>query len=372
MEDLNLFSAIDGRVDLDNGVIKGVSLITMGDARGHGLIVDEVTLDQLKTSMEQASAPGIKAKLNHRSGVEAVFGYINNFQVKGNKLTGDLNMLQNHKDYNQTMEQISTMPGQIGLSVAFQGEKEKQGDKTYARCKRIISVDLVADPAANPDGMFETKVDNQILNMDNPEVEGQVSEVDLLQQISDRLENLEGFQGDLEEAIADQLSDDDSYEESYDDSDDYEDSYDDAEEYDESPEYAEAGTDEQQYSSINDALTFLEAKAQGALQAEKDFEEDKILSEIELKFEELQKENEELRFANQNLEEAIELSGVDALPSSAIENLFTADKGEGSFEFSIQQASTEVDDHNEAIRKAVEMNPRAHQEWLLSQGVYEN
>lgn len=371
MEDLHLFNAIDGRIDLDNGVIKGVSLITMGDARGHGLVVDDVTLSQLKDSLESTPSPGIKAKLNHRSGVEAVFGYINNFQVKGNKLTGDLNMLQNHKDYNQTMEQISTMPGQIGLSVAFQGDKEKQGDKTYARCKRIISVDLVADPAANPDGMFETKVDNQILNMDNPESEGQLSEVELLQQINDRLENLEGFQGDLEEAIADQLSDDDSYEESYDDSgdNDYDDGY-----AEEDSEYAVEvdGTDEQQYSSINDALTFLESKAQGALQAEQDFQEEKILSDIETKFEELKKENEELRFANENLEEAIELSGVNALPSSAIENLFSTDKGEGSFEFSIQQAATEVDDHNEAIRKAVEMNPRAHQDWLLSQGVYEN
>lgn len=369
MEDLHLFNAIDGRIDLDNGVIKGVSLITMGDARGHGLVVDDITLKQLQDSLENTPSPGIKAKLNHRSGVEAVFGYINNFQVKGNKLTGDLNMLQHHKDYSQTMEQISTMPGQIGLSVAFQGDKEQQGNKTYARCKRIISVDLVADPAANPDGMFETKVDNQILNMNNPETEGQSAE-ELLSQINDRLGALEGFQGDLEEAIADQLSDDDGYEAESDDSyeeADYDDGYDEAE-----ADYEEVGADEQQYSSINDALTFLESKAQGALQAEKDFEDEAVVSDLEMKFEALAKENEELRFANENLEEAIELGGVDALPSSAIENLFSADAKENSFEFNIQQASTEVEDPSEAIRLAVQNNPRAHQEWLFSQGVYEN
>lgn len=370
MEDLSLFEAIDGRIDEESGVIRGVSLITMGDAKGHGLIVDQKTLDQLKVSLDGTPNPGIKAKLNHRSGVEAVFGYINNFSIQGNKLKGDLNLLRNHKDYNQTMEQISTMPGQIGLSVAFQGDKESGGDgKIYARCKRIISVDLVADPAANPDGMFETKVDNNYYNMNEPEVsENKVEE--LLHSINERLAGLEGFQGDLEEAIADQFSDDDyeaaSDEAEYEDSEEegeYEDSY-----SDEEAEVAEPV----EYSSIDDALTYLEAKAEGALQAEQDLQDDKIVNDLEIKFDELTKRNEELLLENQNLQEQVELSALDPLPSSAIENLFSNQEGEGSFEFSVQNSTNDVDSPLDAIRSAVSSNPQGHREWLIRQGVLEN
>lgn len=369
MEDLSLFEAIDGRIDEESGVIRGVSLITMGDARGHGLIVDQKTLDQLKKSLDGTPDPGIKAKLNHRSGVEAVFGYINNFSIQGNKLKGDLNLLKHHRDYNQTMEQISTMPGQIGLSVAFQGDKEAgEGGKIYARCKRIISVDLVADPAANPDGMFETKVDNNNHYMNDPEVsENKVEE--LLQSINERLEGLEGFRGDLEEAIADQFSDDDyeaSDEAEYEDSEEdggYEDSYD-----EEEAEVAEPV----EYSSIDDALTYLEAKAEGALQAEQDLQDEKVVHDLEMKFEELTKRNEELLLENEGLKEQVELSAVQPLPSSAIENLFSNQEGEGSFEFSVQQSSNDNESPLDAIRSAVTSNPQGHREWLIRQGVLEN
>jgi hypothetical protein len=371
MEDVLQFNAIDGRIDSDEGVIKDVSLITMGDARGHGLEVDDVTLAQLKTSMEAASSPGIKAKLNHRSGVEAVFGYINNFSIQGNKLKGDLNLLKHHKDYAQTMEQIATMPGQIGLSVAFQGDKEAKGGKTLARCKRIISVDLVADPAANPDGMFETKVDNNNYNMNEPDTDQQ-DVAELLGAINDRLSGLENFQGDLEEAISDNLSDDSYEEDSYED-----DSYEEAE-YEDEGEYEDADLEPayegepEQYESINDALTYLESKAEGALAAEQEISEQAIMDEVEMKFEELMAENQELKFENENLQDAIEMGGVEALPSSAVEHLFGTPSEEGSFQFSIQQASLDSNDPNEAIRSAVNDNPRAHTEWLHSSGVYGN
>ena len=71
-DNIQFFNAVDGRIDTAEGVVRGVSLITMGSARGHNLEVDEKTLTQLKESLENTPPPGIKAKLNHRSGVEAV------------------------------------------------------------------------------------------------------------------------------------------------------------------------------------------------------------------------------------------------------------------------------------------------------------
>ena len=54
-------------------MITGVSLITKGTARGHNLVVDDTTLNQLEASLNNVKDPGIKAKLNHRTGVEAIF-----------------------------------------------------------------------------------------------------------------------------------------------------------------------------------------------------------------------------------------------------------------------------------------------------------
>ena len=369
-EDIHFFNAVDGRIDPDAGVVRGVSLITMGTARGHNLEVDDKTLTQLKESLDGTPPPGIKAKLNHRSGVEAVFGYINNFQVEGNKLTGDLNMLRHHKDFNQTMEQITTMPGQIGLSVAFQGDKEPGKDgKVYARCKRIVSVDLVPDPAANPDGMFESKVDNDIVYMDQePNVE------ELLQGIAERLDGVEEFQGNLEEAIADQLtedySDEDYSDEDYSDEADY---ADDEVEYEDSYEDSEAEYEPVEYSSIDDALTYLEAKAEGALAAEEEARENMLFENVEDKVVELAEINQQLQAENEVLQEALELQEVEAVPTSSEAFLFGADAGEGTFEFAIQQhAAGEAESSHEAIRSAVADSPAAHRDWLIRQGILEN
>ena len=63
---------------------------------------------------------------------------------------------------------------------------------------------------------------------------------------------------------------------------------------------------------------------------------------------------------------------VQPLPSSAIENLFGANTEEGSFEFSVQQASTETEQPYDAIRNAVSSNPDGHRAWLIEQGVLDN
>lgn len=168
------FSDILGRFDKQAGVIRGVSVITEGKAKGHDLIVDSQTLMEVKEAAESRPDGRLKTKLNHRSGVEAVFGYLENFRVEGPKLLADLRMLKSHKDFDQTFEQIEALPNQIGLSVAFVGKEccAPSGEK-LARCREILSADLVPEPAANPTGMFEAKTDavvdtEKISNMNEP------------------------------------------------------------------------------------------------------------------------------------------------------------------------------------------------------------
>ena len=52
---------LEGRVDRQNGVIRGVSLITGGlTARGHELIVDDTTLAQMLASgLSKGTVPGM-------------------------------------------------------------------------------------------------------------------------------------------------------------------------------------------------------------------------------------------------------------------------------------------------------------------------
>ena len=121
-------------------------------------MVDSQTLMEIKQAAENMPDGRLKTKLNHRSGVESVFGYLENFRVDGPKLLADLRMLKSHKDFEQTFEQIEALPNHIGLSVAFVGKEahDPKGGK-LARCREIISADLVPEPAANPTGMFEAK-----------------------------------------------------------------------------------------------------------------------------------------------------------------------------------------------------------------------
>jgi hypothetical protein len=151
---------LSGRVDPVNGVIHGVSVITSGvTARGHNLEVDMKTLRQLLECGQKMGT--VPVKWNHRSGADAVAGYIDNFRIEGEKLLGDWHLLKSHSQYEQAMEMAARMPKNVGLSAAFMGDDEKlSGGKMAARCHELISIDVVATPAANPTGLFEAKVDN--------------------------------------------------------------------------------------------------------------------------------------------------------------------------------------------------------------------
>lgn len=145
-----------GAVDREGGVIRGVSLITGGvTARGHELTVDDTTLSQL---FQSATSKGtVPVKLDHKSGIENVCGYVTAFRIEGNKLLGDWHLLKTHPHFSTTMEKAERMPSCFGLSAAFVGKEEMRDGKKFARCTELLSVDCVTQPAANPDGLFEAK-----------------------------------------------------------------------------------------------------------------------------------------------------------------------------------------------------------------------
>ena len=159
MTELKEFFApfVTQKVDPANGIIYGVSVITSGiKARGHDLEVDSTTLSQIKECAEKLGT--VPVKWNHRTGADAVAGYLENFRIEGGKLLGDWHLLKTHAQYGQAIEMAQRMPRNVGLSAAFLGEDEVSGGAKKARCSELISVDLVAQPAANPNGLFEAKL----------------------------------------------------------------------------------------------------------------------------------------------------------------------------------------------------------------------
>ena len=154
------FAAVaDSKIDAEAGVIRGVSLITVGPALGHGVAIDRKTLEQVKTAAEMYTG-GLKVKLDHSGGAGDIIGYIDTMRIEGDKLLGDLHLLQSSPHRTYILEIAQRIPDTFGLSIAFSGPSEVGSDKKtiLQRCSEIYSVDLVSEPAANPDGFFSRKL----------------------------------------------------------------------------------------------------------------------------------------------------------------------------------------------------------------------
>lgn len=151
--------ALEGTtVDADKGVIKNVSVITDGvEARGHDLKVDKTTCEQIcEWGLKRGKVP---CKTNHKTGADAINGYLKNFRLDDSsgklKVKADWHLLKRFKDYAHILEMAQEMPECFGLSAAFMGKGEPDGSGgQLARCSELMAVDLVAQPAANPDGLL--------------------------------------------------------------------------------------------------------------------------------------------------------------------------------------------------------------------------
>ncbi len=146
-------------VDRTNFIIRGVSVITKGIARGHDLEVDDLTLKQLLHSAEDKGQ--VRVMVDHRSGAANLSGFLVNFRIVGPQILADWHLLQSYPQAAQILETAERMPACVGLSVAFVSPKDNP-TPGRARCAELVSVDYVAAPAANPDGIF-ARVDGRLI-----------------------------------------------------------------------------------------------------------------------------------------------------------------------------------------------------------------
>ncbi|MBI5050533.1 MAG: hypothetical protein HZC11_06640 [Nitrospirae bacterium] len=166
-----------GGIDKKTGIIYGFAVITKGEARGHGLEIDETTLDQA-VELGAKSSIGLKSRFGHpnmsNSAVGTFLGRAKNFRKEIGVVRADLYF--DKTAYNTpngdlagyVLDLAESDPDAFGSSIVFDGEPEyrlnedgtrKKDPATgkdllpLARITKLWAVDVVDDPAAN-NGMF--------------------------------------------------------------------------------------------------------------------------------------------------------------------------------------------------------------------------
>ena len=149
--------------------LPSVSILTVGEAKGHDLLIDQTSLEQALAVAQTMKR--IKVTMGHGAQVDGILGYIDSFVIKGDRLMGDLTLFSTTQA--QFVQQLAKeLPEGFGLSLTFSGVPAEVGAYRYARVSEIYDISVVSSPAANPAGMFSafTAVDIKNLQMETAPV----------------------------------------------------------------------------------------------------------------------------------------------------------------------------------------------------------
>ena len=159
---IECFVVASGRIDRRRGIIRDVAVITAGEAKGHGMQVDETTLEQVKDCAD-TYVGGLAVRFaqeDHGGGAANIVGNLRNWRFgtlddsEVKCLRADLQLLKAHADYPLILEMAETMPEAFGLSIMFSGVHDEKDGERFARCAELYGCDIVKNPAANPTGLF--------------------------------------------------------------------------------------------------------------------------------------------------------------------------------------------------------------------------
>jgi DNA-binding transcriptional MerR regulator len=175
----------EGKIDKEKGIIYGVSVISTPEAKGHGIKIDRATIESFAAAVEGKT---VKAYYTHDDDNEALdtIGIWKNFQIveagEFVKLTADFEALESWREHHSSQfdalfEMAEKAPEAFGVSAEFTArqvfyeegeEKEYSGqeevDEVFARAVEVQAFSIVAQPAANPTGLFS--VDAKVVDAD--------------------------------------------------------------------------------------------------------------------------------------------------------------------------------------------------------------
>ena len=182
--------------------IESVSILSVGEAKGHGLFIDQQTLEEVKACAETYKG-GVKVNLDHGAGIKDIVGFVNNFRIEDDRLIGDLNLLETSPMKSYVLEIAEKLPDTFGISISFSGPVREVDGQEFASCTELYSADLVQTPAANPTGLFSfeaKRVDSSADSMEDQNTTDENAEEvkkDPSEEMAERLSALESAFAEL-------------------------------------------------------------------------------------------------------------------------------------------------------------------------------
>ena len=142
-----------------SGVLQKVVVAQAGKVKSYFEEIDGETLSQI-VALGNAKENGVKARFGHPNMCSSAFGtYIGrfkNFQIDGDKVTGDLHLDTVCKNapagnlYDYILNMAKKNPDMFGASMAFIPAEPEVGTSEFplVRIEELLATDLVDDPAA--------------------------------------------------------------------------------------------------------------------------------------------------------------------------------------------------------------------------------
>ncbi len=215
--------------------ILGVSIATTGEALGHRLLFDQVTLAQLQT-LAAGKATGIKSRFTHpdwfHDGLGKYLGRFRDFRIEGEKLVANLMISKTAHSSPAgdigayVMDLAREDPAALGVSVVVDLDRVwvtadgkelpasggrpsgAVGNYPVARVTNLYAADVVDEPALNPSGLF--KAEEEQYNHD--EYQKSIEQGELQQMtdqpvnpLEDRIVKLEATIEKLNKTVEDQV-----------------------------------------------------------------------------------------------------------------------------------------------------------------------
>lgn len=213
------FSALTGAtVSTEDSVIRSVSLIKKGDAKGHvewssgkQVIVDNETLSQIFSDC--VAKGSVKVKADHGSGVFSTIGWVDNFSLTDSKVTADFHIYGTEPQRERILEIAEKNPEHMGISMEFEGNDITDEKFCYARCNNVIAAALVSDPAANvslfskPNNGGESEPENKTMATEDEQEKDPI--LTKLEEIESRLAKLEAAPDETEKEMGEDKPDGD-------------------------------------------------------------------------------------------------------------------------------------------------------------------
>jgi len=214
-----LRSAPKGAVDASKGIIEGVSVCTVGEAKGHGVHLDSEFIETVSEFGNEKSH-GLKARFGHpnmcSTALGTFIGRFKNFSVDGDQVRADLFLSNSAKEtpngdlHAYVLNMADENPDMFGTSIVFSPgdsyKRDRNGNKVvvdgwsgkpidpdaeydaplsdniFVECDALHACDTVDEPAANDGGLFS--------KFANETVAGQLTEfLDLNPEIWDAFES---------------------------------------------------------------------------------------------------------------------------------------------------------------------------------------